>query len=313
MQQRRIPSTVLLARTLSPRNFPSLVHGEKTFPRNQVLSDVWRDGHRVPCVVPRRNITSRISSLQIMSPVCSTRVFVSNTDETIDAFLTKFKETFTAEGGTNSARAFPQSLFDAISSQAKTTLRFGQLDLDRVPKDELTHREITMFAQVLAQVPIIRTIVMRQHPHLSTDRTALTFVEVMEVQLAKWTTMVPPAISRRRNRAKILMEQHATSASHRKNLGGHDGEFRESRGTKDTVRHTKADGAGKNDESEGLSQFNDGLQPTPTLKVLKLIFTVARFFPSMRTTCQSSFSKKSSLLIAFPMPASKDPPKFRTN
>ena len=66
--------------------------------------------------------------------------------------------------------------------------------------------------------------------------------------------MVPPAISRRRNRANL----DGTTCYFRepcKNLMDMMVSFI-NKGTKDTVRPLKADGAGKNDESEGLSRFN---------------------------------------------------------
>ena len=144
--------------------------------------------------------------------IFNTRTRERNTDETILRFLREWQDVCKATG-----IVLPEDVYNMVEAQKRDTLRFGRLDFSRVSAQSLSRDHIEALAKACVKVPVVRTILLSTHPKLKNTKTVQCFINAMEAQLQKWTSIIPLSIRKRRRRASILLEKRVQERVHAAN------------------------------------------------------------------------------------------------
>ena len=139
---------------------------------------------------------------EIVRNIFNTRAKERNTDATITQFVQQWQANCKELGFD-----LPRNVIRLVEAQTNTTLRFGRLDLNGLPKILDLKILIETCAKACVEVPVVRTILISKHPQLTNTKTVQCLINAMERQLTRWTTMIPLSVQKRRRRASILLEQ----------------------------------------------------------------------------------------------------------
>ena len=190
---------------------PALGTSQQPRPLTHRGSAAWRMRRRLKHVISHapsaRDLPSQLTD-EYVHRIFNSRTRERNTDNSISHFLQRFDDNCQH----NKVR-LPHELYLAIDAQKRTTLRFGRLDLGDVPAAALGSDVMHALGATLSEIPVVRQLVLGLHQHLTTNKMASLFLGVMEEQIKRWTTMIPPIAQRRRLRAKIGIENRQRSRS----------------------------------------------------------------------------------------------------